>query len=380
MKSIWFIAIGFLSLGLFGQEAVHNYGNLKLHDDGMVGFHTNLVNDGSFDENLGLIGFYRSKGGLTISGAFAPSFFDFETAVVGDLDLEVSINIDNSLNFIYGDIDTPRENKNIYARLSSEAIYNGEMNRSKIDGLAAVEGQKYFIFPVGYGNLLRPLKLTFLDGAFFAKCQYLDENTDFPASFSEGFDTEKKAADLGAINAGEFWNMTTTGMIQIALGWNADKSLPQGINELQSVTVAGWHKTNGRWDNLGNSSVEGTLDEGWVTSKSFNANDYEIFSLGSFFDYKSKEPDNYFMSPNGDGINDFFVIDLLEKPSNNSFKIFNRDGLLVYEKENYQNDFRGYSNQITNKNNLMLPPGVYFYLLDMHDTDLEYQGYFYLTD
>ncbi len=99
-------------------------------------------------------------------------------------------------------------------------------------------------------------------------------------------------------------------MVQIALGWNADKSLPQGINDLKSVTVAGWHKTNGRWDNLGNSAVEGTLDEGWVTSNSFNANDYEIFSLGSFFDYKSKEPDNYFMSPNGDGINDFFVIEI----------------------------------------------------------------------
>ncbi|MGB5274644.1 MAG: gliding motility-associated C-terminal domain-containing protein [Flavobacteriaceae bacterium] len=380
MKSKLYLIFFLFGLGLSGQEAVHNYGNLKLHDEGMVGFHTNLVNDGSFDENLGLIGFYRPKGGLTISGAFPPTFHDFEIAVVGDLDLEVSININNSLNFIYGDIDTPRENKNIYARLTSEAIYNGEMNRSKIDGFAAVEGQKNFSFPVGYASLLRPLKLTFLDGSFFAKCQYLDENTDFPASFSEGFDTEKKAADLGAVNAGEFWNMTTTGMVQIALGWNADKSLPQGINDLKSVTVAGWHKTNGRWDNLGNSAVEGTLDEGWVTSKSFNANDYEIFSLGSFFDYKSKEPDNYFMSPNGDGINDFFVIEILEQPTNNSFKIFNREGLLVYEMENYQNDFRGYSNQITNKKNLMLPPGVYFYLLDMHDTDLQYQGYFYLTD
>ncbi len=380
MKNQLFVPFLLISVSLFGQEAVHNFGNLQLHDKGMVGFHTDLVNDGSFDENLGLIGFYRNKGGLKISGAFAPTFYDFETAVVGDLDLEVSINIDNSLNFIYGDIDTPRDNKNIYARLSSEAIYNGEMNRSKIDGHSAVEGQKSFSFPVGYGNLLRPLQLTFLDGAFFAKCQYLDENTDFPASFSQGFDSEKKAADLGAVNSSEFWNMTTTGMVQIALGWNADKSLPQGINDLKSVTVAGWHKTNGRWDNLGNSVVEGTLDEGRVTSKGFNANDYEIFTLGSLFDYKSMEPDNYFMSPNGDGINDFFVIEILQQPTNNSFKIFNREGLLVYEMENYQNDFRGYSNQITNKKNLMLPPGVYFYLLDLHDSNLQYQGYFYLTD
>ena len=46
-----------------------------------------------------------------------------------------------------------------------------------------------------------------------------------------------------------------------------------------------------------------------------------------------------FVSPNGDGINDCWVIPEMEKYPKNVLKLFNRWGNLVYEKEGYINHF-----------------------------------------
>ena len=68
-------------------------------------------------------------------------------------------------------------------------------------------------------------------------------------------------------------------------------------------------------------------------------------------------------SPNGDGINDFFVIKGLENYKNNHLMIYNRFGNLVYETKNYQNDWAG------TLNNQNLPDGTYFYIIDLGNGD-----------
>ena len=73
MQKGLFILLFLLGQGLIGQ-AVHNFGNLQLHEKGLVGFHTGFINDGNFDDNLGLIGFYHGEESLSISGAFSPTF------------------------------------------------------------------------------------------------------------------------------------------------------------------------------------------------------------------------------------------------------------------------------------------------------------------
>jgi FAD synthase len=69
----------------------------------------------------------------------------------------------------------------------------------------------------------------------------------------------------------------------------------------------------------------------------------------------------------------------MEQSPNNEFKVFNRSGQLVYEKTNYQNEFGGIPNRNINQNNNQLPEGVYFYIVDLKDLNLKYQGYFYLA-
>lgn len=80
-------------------------------------------------------------------------------------------------------------------------------------------------------------------------------------------------------------------------------------------------------------------------------------------------------SPNNDGVNDAFVIDGLNRFPKSNLKIFNRWGSLVYEKDFYDNSWKGISNvSLTTGNEL--PDGTYYYIFDPRDgkTDL-FKGY-----
>jgi gliding motility-associated-like protein len=78
-------------------------------------------------------------------------------------------------------------------------------------------------------------------------------------------------------------------------------------------------------------------------------------------------PNNAF-TPDGDGINDVFVIAGLENFPLNNLKIFNRWGALVYEVENYENNWGGLSINPMNFLTDQLPTGTYYYILDTYST------------
>ena len=69
-------------------------------------------------------------------------------------------------------------------------------------------------------------------------------------------------------------------------------------------------------------------------------------------------------SPNGDGVNDLFLIDLQDKTLTINLQIYNRWGGLVYASEDYQNNWDGTANQGVNPTGrTSLPDGTYFYLV-----------------
>jgi gliding motility-associated-like protein len=92
--------------------------------------------------------------------------------------------------------------------------------------------------------------------------------------------------------------------------------------------------------------------------------------------------DNYLVSANGDGINDTLVIpELLELSPNNYLEIYNRFGQKVFAQRNYTNQFGGYANvdNLVIDKEQGLPADVYFYIVDMEDVNLDFQGFLYLT-
>ncbi len=56
-------------------------------------------------------------------------------------------------------------------------------------------------------------------------------------------------------------------------------------------------------------------------------------------DYQIKIQIPNILTPNGDGINDCFIIKNIENYSNNRLIIFNRNGNKIYEKDNYNNEY-----------------------------------------
>ncbi|WP_369769702.1 gliding motility-associated C-terminal domain-containing protein [Flavobacterium sp. WC2416] len=92
------------------------------------------------------------------------------------------------------------------------------------------------------------------------------------------------------------------------------------------------------------------------------------------------------VSPNGDGNNDFFRIDGLECYPENKVEIYNRWGVLVFERVGYNNtdkSFKGFSEgRVTISQSEGLPTGTYYYILKYKDNDAighEKAGYLYLN-
>ena len=63
------------------------------------------------------------------------------------------------------------------------------------------------------------------------------------------------------------------------------------------------------------------------------------------------------MTPNGDGENDFWIVENLPSYPNNELTIFASDGKIIYRRKGYANDWNGQLNGAD------LPTGTYYYIL-----------------
>jgi gliding motility-associated-like protein len=81
------------------------------------------------------------------------------------------------------------------------------------------------------------------------------------------------------------------------------------------------------------------------------------------------------ITPNGDGINDFWMIQGIEYHPNTKVSVFNRWGSEVYHSNNYNNDWNG-----NGLDGDTLPKSSYFYKIDMDGKGITYlQGWLYIT-
>lgn len=361
------------------QTALYNSGNLRIHSQGQLGFHTDLINNGTFDDNLGLAGFYGSNP-LTVSGAFMPVLYDLEIATDALVALQTSVNVLNNTNFIIGNFSTPRAQTDVYLNFIQDAFPAGESDASKVDGYASITNIQSFTFPVGDATQLRPLILNSDTVNASAKCAYFLEDPNNPSSFPP-YNTDLRPRAIGAISTTEFWRLEGTEPSTISISWNTRSNIALLATDVNQITIMGWNKSAGSWISLGNQALGGDLNIGFVSSNSFIPDDYEIITFGSLAEAEEiLTLDNYFLTPNGDGVNDMLVIPELDQSPNNSVKIFDRLGLKVFDMVNYTNEFAG----ISNVNNIVierekgLPEGIYFYLISMDDLGLNYQGFLYL--
>lgn len=386
MKVLPTLLLSILGFFVNAQTALYNNGNLQIHSGGNLGFHTNFINDAPTDQNLGLVGFYGPRA-LTVSGTVTPLFFDTEIAAEANVLLQLGYDNTNSTNFILGDFVTPLNLPDIYYNFMGDSFYGGENDLSKINGYAAITNQKDFMFPVGDSEFLRPLRLTSEDSNLFAKCAYFLENANNPLSLPNDYPTSQVDIDVEAVSTREFWKLEGTVPATITINWNTRSALANLTNDATLIIPVGWSKISNRWLSLGVTSTIGSLEQGIVTSESFVPDDYEIITFG--VSRLPLEPtavdvltlDNYLVTANNDGINDALIIPELAGYPENLVQVYDRYGIKVFEKENYTDEFKGFSNQ----NNVIfskekgLPVGVYFYTVDLPRENLYFQGFLYLA-
>ncbi|MCM4169833.1 hypothetical protein KCTC52924_02220 [Arenibacter antarcticus] len=380
MKSIISILALLLGLGLQAQTALYNSGNIRIHEEGQMGFHTNLINNAAFDQNLGLAGFYGSTA-LAISGAFMPIFFDTEIANDQGITLATGIGVTNNTNFIIGNITTPRLQQDVYYNFLDNAVYVGETDFSKVDGYVTANTFQNFVFPVGDATQLRPLSLNSKGTNTFAKCAYYRDNVANPTEFPQGFNTSQKATTIGEISSTEFWHLQANLSSTIQISWNSNSNLAALTNDVATLIPVGWSISGKSWVNLGANSIVGDLNQGFLISNYFVPSDYAAITFATqAIPSEILTLNNYLVTPNSDGVNDFLYIEKLELSQDDMLRIFDRNGLKVYEEKNYTNGFTGFSNidNLVINREAGLPNGIYFYIVNMKDLDLDYQGFLYL--
>ena len=386
MKKYIHILFFLLVASVSAQTALYNNGNLRIHNGGTIGFHTNLINESPMDNNLGLAGFYGTQL-LTVSGNVTPQFYDMEIALENNMQLNIGMDNTNNTNFIFGSILTPQTQPDIFYNFVDNSFYSGENDFSKIEGYAAITNQKEFAFPIGDSEFLRPLILISENENLFAKAAYFFENANNPVSLLESYNTASTDLDVEIVSTTEFWRLEGTVPSTVTLSWNDRSTIGSLTENVDEVIPVGWSKNSQQWVNLVGSVPVGTLTEGFVTTESFIPDDYEVITLGSSktpFEPLAKDVlflDNFFVSVNGDGINDNFFIEELQDFNSNFVQIYDRYGFKVFEKTDYLNDFVGFSNMdnVPFGAEKGLPTGVYFYTIYIPEEDLNYQGFLYLS-
>src|ERR1035437_7418148 len=168
--------------------------------------------------------------------------------------------------------------------------------------------------------------------------------------------------------------------------------LQSGYTYVSSTTTAGtYNSSTGVWTigNLNNGAsailtvtVKVIAGGNYVNTAIISGNELDLNSINDVSVIETF-PTDFFIpegfSPNGDGINDVFVIRGIFYFPDNTFEIFNRWGNKVFDATPYTNAWDGKSTMGVRVGGDELPVGTYFYILDLRDGSDVYKGTIYLN-
>lgn len=372
-----------MTLAINAQTSFKNFGDVQMHSDAKIGFHTDIINDGKFDENSGFTGFYSDTGIRTISGLNRPVFNNVEVDAVDNLDLQTSLGVKNELEFVNGKVITPRNNVSVSLDFIRHSFYAGEDNDRHTDGYASVTSNQEFVFPIGDDDRLRPMIIPNQNVESYFNGAYFFENPNSTSTFfnSMNFDTELKQVFLNNISNREYWDLDGATETTVTLTWDFESDIQSISNNLNTLRVVGWNKAEGKWFDLGGSNINGNFTAGRLTSNAFTPDEYEIITIGSISNGEVNGT-NLLISANDDNVNDFLVFEGLELFKKNRLNIFNRWGNSVLEVENYKNNWDAISQgRATIGKERKLPVGTYFYILNFgnENLDTKMSGWIYIN-
>ncbi len=370
-QGILYVAPGTLMTNMsdFNNTQTGEYKN-----DGEVLLRGNFNNDGITTFNQQHQGYTRFEGfdSQDITGSIPADFYDVlfsnqnpQPAFRLSGDMGVSGNAD----FMYGIV-----NNDDYGGIivfEEGATHTNVDHGSHVDGYVQKNGAEDFRYPIGDSHYYRFAAISPPGNShqvFTGK--YFYENSDLFYSH------DSRTGIIELINNKEYWTITKDADgedVLVTLSWDESTTTPQEIvaAPYEAIHIVRWDQAQKLWVSEGGVA---DIDSRTVTS-TVQVDGYGVFTLARV---KTDLilPDDIVIynavTPDDDGMNDYFIIDNIQRYPNNRVKIYNRWGVKLFETTNYDssgNVFKGFSEaRATINSTSMLPTGTYFYEVEYYYT------------
>lgn len=410
--SVLFLSI--CSTLLYGQESIFvaNKGILSVASDEIVSFQGtfenreegDVTNDGTvfyFRDfiNEGLYGISKNKTTSNtiftvserykktkqISGNGVSSFYNIVfDSPVSQVAFDLKNNFDASgvvdfkkgiilVDSTYNPI-TKVSNGMLTFQRGAKAIHADD--ESHVDGFVEKIGDESFVYPVGNNEKYRPARIS---GSKNKRDVYVSRYVYEDQAFFEGRSSTVGVIDK--INTSEYWIVNSTESnksdVLLTLSWSENTTSPEVLtNPEEELHIVRWDEETQLWVDEGGVADMSTQE----VSSIGTVKGYGVFTLGTIKKGWTLDGDIVIynlVTPDGDGKNDYFIIDNIKNYPNNKVEIYSRWGVRVYETTGYDpkgdgsvNVFRGYSQgkTSTNKGN-KLANGTYYYVITYEYTD-----------
>jgi len=320
-----------------------------------------------------------------LTGNGIASFYDveFNNPVEGvAFDLKQNIDIYGAADFQEGIVKVdPSLNPLTGVSYGMMTFQNGSTtlnvrNEAHVDGVIEKIGQDIFTYPIGDQGKYRYARIS---APKDSKDAFIGEYTYNDSAFFAS--RPNKVGVINTINDMEYWLIDkgdkNKSDVLLTLSWDESTTSPDVLsNPEEELHIVRWDDKQQLW-----------VDEGGVVDMSTRevttiatVKGYGFFTLATVKKDWVLDGDIVIynlVSPNGDGKNEYFIIDNIKNYPNNKVEIFNRWGARVYETTGYDpygdgssNVFRGYSEgKATVDKGSKLPSGTYYYVITYEYTD-----------
>ncbi|WP_375034675.1 gliding motility-associated C-terminal domain-containing protein [Flavobacterium sp. LAR06] len=364
---------------LVNDGDLYLYGDFR--NDGQVGFTPGVVTGATYLNGMGV---QRITGEAPMEWNHV--VFDNNTGSQPAFLLDSYVQIYGVATFDKGIIDTDKhgglivfENGSGHLNASRESYVQGEVRKV---------GNEAFLYPSGYNGMYSPMEISAPSNekdSFTGRYYLENSNGQYPHS--------NKAGEILDIDDAEYWKIEKTSGVSdvfLTLTWNEEVT-PRAIYQApyEEISIVHWDDAQNRWIDIGGAADPNTKQVSMIADP---LKAYGVFTLA-----RVKRVDDpacggkkivvyNAVSPNEDGINDYFNVAGIEGCASSSVQIYNRWGVKVYETSAYNtsgNVFRGFSEgRATVNRGEKLPDGTYFYILDYVNDNgkkVNKAGYLYIS-
>lgn len=344
-------------------------------NDGEFQFYKNYNNNGLFthtsNKTTGYTVFQGSQP-QQISGTQPSKHFDVlfnNPTPEFAFNLQTDMNVAGTANFHSGVVNMDHQEAAMAFLADAKAI--NASDKSFVSGEVEKQGKDAFSFPIGKSGFHRLAKIGVSKeaaNAFYGE-YFLENSNALHSHFN-------RTGVIEWINDAEYWVVESekqNGHAILSLSWHESTTPSKLLNaERDAIHIVRWDEKQQLWVDEG-----GFPDESDKTiTTPVPVEGYGIFTLGLIKKSILLDGDVVVynaVSPDGDGHNDYLIIDNIQRFPNNSLEVYNRWGVKLYETTNYDsngNVFKGISEGCGTMNKgEKLPSGTYYYVLKYDYTD-----------